>query len=103
MKVDEWRSRWVQIGGLITLHRVRRIANRRAWKDLPSGPGETVCGKKGNVNMPGFLSRMSAKRCPRCCELVGIPKGIGAPYNDPTLFPPEGRALDSTSARRDEP
>ena len=43
---------------------------------------ETVCGEKWEAtNMPGFLSRTGAPRCRKCCKRLGIPPGIGAPYN----------------------
>lgn len=98
MKIDDWRSRWVQCGKSRVLHRVRRIKNPRAWKDYPCGEGETVCGLAEKVWMPGFFSRLGARRCPKCCKALGIPKGVGAPFNDPALFPPEGKGLVSTSA-----
>ena len=102
--IRSWRSRWVQHGPRgEMLHRVKRLDNPRAWSRFPSGDGETVCGRKGLVTMPGFMSRMFAKRCPKCCKALGVPNGTGAPYNDPTLFPPEGRACRrSTSARNDD-
>lgn len=93
-RVNDWRSRWVNIPKSRTIHRVRALASsRKAWKDFPSGEGVTVCGKEGKMWMPGILSRMAAPRCRKCCELLGIPSGVGAPYNDPTLFPPEGKAI----------
>lgn len=93
-KIDDWRSRWVNVERGRTIHRLRTLtSDRRTWKGFPSGEGITVCGKEGKVWMPGFLSRLSAPRCVACCRLLGIPKGSGAPYNDPSMFPPEGRAL----------
>ncbi len=94
-KVNDWRSRWVNTLGRGTkIHRLAKLtSSRKAWREYPSGRGETVCGIVGMVWMPGFLSRLAAARCPKCCKLVGIPTGNGAPYNDPTLFPPEGKAI----------
>ena len=94
--VNEWRSRWVHAVKGSRIHRIAKLtSSRKAWKDFPSGEGETVCGLVGKVWMPGFITRLAGTRCAKCCKLVGIPRGIGAPYNDPTLFPPEGRGLTS--------
>lgn len=94
LRTTDWRSRWLHIGGGSTLHRAQRVeATLKAWREWPHGPGETVCGLRGDLHMPGFVSRLSAKRCPKCCKSVGIPLGLGAPYNDASMFPPEGRAL----------
>lgn len=98
-RVNDWRSRWVQVGSGVMLHRVRKIiVSPKAWREWPTSDGVTVCGKDDVVSMPGFMSRLAAKRCPKCCKLLGIPNGIGAPYNDPTLFPPEGKAVRSSTS-----
>jgi len=85
---DGWHSRWLQLGDRRTrLHRVKRF---RPWpgRDPFFGPsgfwnvrGVTVCGIKGQLWMPGVVSRMGAQRCPACCKALGIPNGYGAPYN----------------------
>lgn len=75
-----WRSRWLQTARGTSLHRVSAIK----WEDPPdriSGEGETVCGKRGWLSMPGIFSRMGATRCRQCCKALGIPQGAGAPFN----------------------
>ncbi len=43
----------------------------------------TLCGRRTNgLSIPGFLTRMTAERCPKCCKLTGLPPGIGSPKND---------------------
>lgn len=32
--------------------------------------------------IPGLLTRMGAKRCSRCCDRMGYPRGVGSPKND---------------------
>lgn len=83
----EWRSRWVQMteGRSTSLHRVAQLDDPAAWTDMPYGTGRTVCGLRGSVGMPGFISRMSAPRCRKCCKALGVPRGNGAPYNDRSL------------------
>lgn len=74
-----WRSRWLVNARWQVLHRVSAID----WEDgeMISGAGVTVCGLKGRLTMPGLVSRMSLKRCTRCCRLLRIPQGDGAPFN----------------------
>ena len=92
--VKDWRSRWCNSAGSRRLHRVRRVDNRRKWNDYPSGYGETVCGRRGLLYMPGFIGRLSTERCAKCCQALKVPRGCGAPYNDPTCFPPEGKPIE---------
>jgi len=80
-KLKYWRERWFQIDAKITLHRIAKIK----WdhkEDRISGKGIAVCGAEGFMSMPGIFSRMSAKRCKKCCELLELPNGIGCPYNN---------------------
>lgn len=77
----EWRSRWLTFGKG-TLHRVSEIE----WSaDFPGqmiiGTGVTVCGRKGELTMPGIFSRMGSPRCHECCSTLGIPRGKGCPEN----------------------
>lgn len=46
------------------------------------GPAPALCGESGEWSIPGVGSRMSITRCPRCCELAGLPDGVGSPKND---------------------
>jgi hypothetical protein len=99
---NDWRKRWVQLGGsnAFVLHRVASTVSpppREGFDDLdewemdflvPIGiQGTTACGRTSRLGMPGLFSRMGEKRCIRCCRLVGIPPGKGAPFNDKSLTP----------------
>lgn len=44
--------------------------------------GATACGIGQTLSIPGPFSRMGCQRCPRCCELTGMPQGVGSPKND---------------------
>ena len=77
---DDWRSRWLVLPAWGSLHRVASIR----WDDdmdMISGDGETVCGRRGRLMMPGIASRMEAPRCAQCCRALGISAGYGAPFN----------------------
>lgn len=49
------------------------------------GQGVTVCGRRGRLGIPGFLSRLHMRRCRACCRILGWPEGAGSPKNDPAL------------------
>lgn len=76
---DNWRSRWLVNSQWQLLHRVSSIQ----WNDgdMTSGQGVTVCGSSWRLTMPGLFSRTGLKRCPKCCRLLSIPQGGGAPFN----------------------
>lgn len=80
LPLENWRSRWLHLKDGVSMHRVAAI-----WWEEPDegirGPGRTVCGAEGFLHMPGIFSRMSARRCPLCCDALGIPRGYGAPFN----------------------
>jgi hypothetical protein len=75
----DWRLRWMQTGwsGEL-LHRVYALD----WnEDTCEADGVTACGQMDVLRMPGLLSRMAATRCPICCDIAGVPRGNGAPFN----------------------
>lgn len=83
-----WRSRWLVLPSWRVLHRVAEAK----WKNVADyggsfveATGTTVCGKSGELRMPGILSRMGLSRCKQCCRALDIPTGSGAPLNDKTL------------------
>ncbi len=48
----------------------------------------TSCDRKMTAAyIPGLFTRMGAKRCDRCCDRVGYPRGIGSPKNDDACRP----------------
>lgn len=81
---DQWRSRWVHVGGGRVIHRVQALeCSPEEWDDNPLyQDGKTVCGREGKIAMPGILSRMHAPRCKACCKAIDIPQGAGAPFNE---------------------
>ena len=74
----DWRMRWMYSGAGVMLHRVRAID----WnEDEARGDGVTACGRMDEMTMPGILGRAGSTRCPVCCDLAGVPRGRGAPFN----------------------
>jgi hypothetical protein len=63
------------------LHRVSEITWEGEDGEMIEGEGITVCGKSGFLRMPGIFSRMGLERCKRCCQIMKIPNGKGAPFN----------------------
>ncbi len=74
---NDWILRWVYLGNYGTvLHRVTT--------EIKNGQAKILCSANNTefiVVEPGFFGRTSAPRCIRCCKALGIPQGIGAPYN----------------------
>ena len=54
------------------------------WWDVGPWPKDRtgVCGETFPATLPGMFSRMGAPRCVRCCDVLGITHGKGAPVND---------------------
>jgi len=102
---DDWRSRWLQLGSRgEVLHRIESldVDLENEWREeVTNAEGRSVCGRDGWFFIPGIFSRMAAKRCDRCCDLLGIPHGDGAPFNSDIEEPGcEGPAL-STQPQED--
>lgn len=56
------------------------------WYDMPTVT--STCGKVTQApRIPGWFSRMSLKRCSRCCDLLGYPRGKQSPKNDDACRP----------------
>jgi hypothetical protein len=86
-----WRWKWMCLeGSWNRLHRISVIKwgiySDGEFPDMQeeriSGLGIAVCGVRGDFHMPGIFSRMGLERCTRCCDLLEIPRGKGAPYNE---------------------
>lgn len=75
-----WGLRWAHVGRSYSLHRVAEVDLWALERDA-SAPGSAVCGRAGELCIPGIFSRMGSPRCARCCAVVGIPRGHGAPFN----------------------
>lgn len=100
-----WRSRWLVLPSWNRLHRISQITwdiecphpydtsqcdltecletgicvERTGYRH---GHGVSVCGARGYFTMPGIFSRMGRPRCGHCCNILVIPKGDGAPFNE---------------------
>ena len=80
-----WQVRWKCDGKWDVLHRVQSISEI-LWPEEYGGEpthviGETCCGIKGRLSMPGLLSRLAMPRCPECCRIAGVMEGNGMPGN----------------------
>lgn len=81
---------WVQVGrrGLI-LHHAKLTPEQDTELNDEASLEETVYTSCGygpvSVNIPGIFSRMSEKRCDRCCNALGYPRGKGSPKNDKAI------------------
>ena len=65
------------------------------------GPGRTTCRRHSAwLSIPGMFSRMGGRRCARCCDLAGFPRGVGSPKNDPDLRPLVGLERSDPSAEQ---
>lgn len=106
--MSKWRWTYASKRGEV-LHRILRIDVKHGYE--PPSPeedgyewywgidGETVCGRPlvGMPGCPGLFSRLGAKRCHRCCDLLNIEHGFGIPVNnnldEPIEIAPTPRAL----------
>jgi hypothetical protein len=81
-----WHSRWLVLPSWNRLHRIASVdgySRKMSRHGINGEPvvGVSACGRRGRFAMPGIVSRMGLERCVRCCDVVGVPKGKGAPYN----------------------
>lgn len=77
---------WVVFGNSKRLHHAAELVIDVAgwcYEDVT-----TSCGLRvPYARIPGMFTRMRAKRCNRCCDRLGWPRGIGSPKNDDALRP----------------
>jgi hypothetical protein len=80
---DEWHWRWqyADADDYDFLHRIAAPFSAKDKEGWEFEAGTAVCGLKGTFQMPGVMSRMGRPRCPKCCEIMSVPEGDGAPYN----------------------
>lgn len=84
-ELAEWD--WVNTGGDVLHHLAEWDDIERAGDDW-GGPGRTSCNRRVKwACIPGFFTRMSAKRCERCCKALGYPQGAGSPKNSKAIRP----------------
>lgn len=81
----EWD--WVEFACGDVLHAVARLDNEATVDVEWVGHGETECGRRGDLYIPGMFTRMSAKRCERCCRRTHMPQGDGSPKNAAECVP----------------
>lgn len=55
--------------------------DRHTYREENRQPESAICGRKGYWRAPGIFSRMGLFRCKRCCDLTGLPRGVGTPFN----------------------
>lgn len=79
---------WMVLPSWRVLHRISSITPDDIDDGLPNGQGEAVCGATGHFMVPGIFSRMGLRRCSRCCDQLGIPRGNGNTYNGDIDEPP---------------
>lgn len=57
------------------------------WVTFPD-PIRATCGRLLKwACVPGVFTRIGAKRCDRCCDRMGYPRGKGSPRNDKAIQP----------------
>lgn len=81
-----WECDWATTLHGDKLHHATK-ATLTDYQDYTSGDGETSCGRKLFLLIPGMFTRMGAERCGRCCDVLGYPRGTGSPKNDEKCKP----------------
>lgn len=79
------RSLWEWDWGIAVNGRVLHHAARIVFKSEYGETGAdalTSCGRKLWLHIPGIFTRLVAPRCNRCCDVLGVPRGVGSPKND---------------------
>jgi hypothetical protein len=83
-EIAEWDWVWVEGDAHKddeVLHAVRSLTNDATVDADWYGDGTTECGITATLTIPGMISRMSATRCPACCDATGMPHGTQSPKN----------------------
>lgn len=83
--VAEWD--WVQLQNRLTLHHMAAMDDLESAELEWGGDGVTTCGLRGYLMIPGLFSRTGCRRCTKCCDALGWPRGTGSPKNDSALRP----------------
>lgn len=78
---DAGRPLWGMLPSWTYIHAVRSLEDP-SDPDWTGGRGRTVCGYRGWLELPGVLTRLRTPRCNRCCDALGLPRGLGHPKND---------------------
>lgn len=95
---------WLVHGKWMTLHHATLTPEQESeLENYASLTGDITfdCGRTvAAVQIPGMFTRMGRKRCDRCCDRNGLPRGIGSPKNDAACrailgLPPSRRTLAS--------
>ena len=81
LEMPSAHEEWLVLPSWRVLHRIVSLAPDDVADGIPNGTGRALCGASGRFSVPGFLSRMGLKRCDHCCDLLGIPRGVGNTLN----------------------
>lgn len=85
----EWRELvewdWVILLNGTVLHGVASMEDDSL--DWPVATVQTLCKRSNWGAIPSMGSRMSRKRCRRCCTATGMPQGVGSPKNSDECRP----------------
>ena len=81
----EWD--WVDTPTGERLHHLASLDDPELTDSEWQGTGRTTCGLRSTFRIPGLMSRMGVDRCARCCDRLGIARGVGSPKNDAELRP----------------
>jgi len=82
IKMPTPHQEWMVLNSWRVLHRISDIDPVDLEGDLlPNGEGVALCGASGHFMVPGLFSRMGLRRCAKCCDLLGIPRGDGNTLN----------------------
>lgn len=77
---------WVCSHGGDVIHAPGRETDDDEWWDGGRENFPTACGRTLKwASIPGLFTRMGSKRCDRCCDALGYPRGVGSPKNDDAI------------------
>lgn len=81
IKMPTPHQEWLVLPSWRVLHRISEIEPTDLEDGLPNGQGTALCGAHGHFIVPGLFSRLGLRRCAKCCDLLGIPRGNGNTVN----------------------
>lgn len=76
---------WWYAGNYRVLHFVKQAESMPWYEKMRDHGGAVVraaCGYRARFEPAGVFSRMSARRCDKCCDRTGIARGVGTPRNE---------------------
>lgn len=101
---DDFASREVVEWDWVVMGDGRKLHAPKVWDDprynAYTEDGETWCGRRGWLSIPGVFTRMGARRCGMCCQATGMPPGKGSPKNDDACRPIAEARIEALRAAR---